>query len=100
MQPANSYQLALESASTGRSIQWITEVDGKPIRFDADPDVDAGKRAVIRMLSLLPTRRACCRSARSAGDRFDSARDQEKGGQDGRLALVPDSRDYYPRGSP
>jgi putative cardiolipin synthase len=54
VQPANSYQLALESASTGRSIQWITEVDGKPIRFDADPDVDAGKRAVIRMLSLLP----------------------------------------------
>ena len=55
VQPANSYQLALEGASpSGASIQWITEVDGKPLRFDADPDVDAGKRALIRMLSVLP----------------------------------------------
>lgn len=55
VEPANSYRLALEGASpAGPSIQWITEVDGKPMRFDADPDVDAGKRTLIRMLSLLP----------------------------------------------
>jgi len=55
VEPANSYRLALEGASVaGPSIQWITEMDGKPMRFDTDPDVDAGKRTLIRMLSLLP----------------------------------------------
>ena len=54
-QPANSYKLALAPSSAGGSaIQWITEVDGKSIQFDHDPDVDAGKRALIHMLSLLP----------------------------------------------
>jgi len=50
-QPANSYQLALVP---GHSIQWITEVNGNVARFDADPDVDAGKRTLVRMLSVLP----------------------------------------------
>jgi cardiolipin synthase C len=54
-QPANSYKLVLAPSPTGgTAIEWITEVDGKSVTFDTDPDVDAGKRAFIRMLSLLP----------------------------------------------
>jgi putative cardiolipin synthase len=54
-QPANSYKLTRESTTAGgQAIEWITEVDGRVIRFDTDPDVDAGKRALIRMLSVLP----------------------------------------------
>jgi cardiolipin synthase C len=54
-QPANSYRLSLDaSRATGPSIQWMTEVDGKAVVFDTDPDVDAGKRALIQTLSLLP----------------------------------------------
>jgi putative cardiolipin synthase len=52
--PANSYRLTLELAAGDQAIQWTTEVDGKTVRFDADPDVDAGKHALIQMLSLLP----------------------------------------------
>ena len=52
--PANSYELSLDRSAGDRSIRWITEVNGKSIRFDTDPDVDAAKRALIRMLSVLP----------------------------------------------
>jgi putative cardiolipin synthase len=55
VQPANSYRLTLEPTADGsRAIQWVTEVDGNAARFDADPDVDPGKRALIQMLSVLP----------------------------------------------
>ena len=55
VQPANSYRLGLETtAAGGTSLQWVTEFDGKPMRINAEPDVDAGKRALIQMLSLLP----------------------------------------------
>jgi putative cardiolipin synthase len=55
VQPANSYKLGLETtASGGKTIQWITEVNGKTIRWDSEPDVDAGRRTLILMLSLLP----------------------------------------------
>jgi putative cardiolipin synthase len=54
-QPANSYKLELETTAAGNStIQWVTEVDGKRTRWDTEPDVDAGKRTLIQMLSLLP----------------------------------------------
>ena len=55
-QPANSYKLELQTAATGSgaTIQWVTEVDGKPVRWDTEPDVDAGKRTLIQLLSLLP----------------------------------------------
>jgi putative cardiolipin synthase len=53
-QPANSYELALEPTAGGKTVLWITEVDGKALRFDAEPDVDAGRRALIQMLSWLP----------------------------------------------
>jgi putative cardiolipin synthase len=53
--PANSYELALDTRGTdGATIQWITEVNGKTVRFDTEPDVDAGKRTLIQVLSLLP----------------------------------------------
>ncbi len=32
----------------------LTEVDGRTIWFSADPDVDAGKRAMISIFSMLP----------------------------------------------
>jgi putative cardiolipin synthase len=54
-QPANSYRVELAPAATGgRAIAWVTEKDGKAARFDAEPDVDAGKRALIDLASLLP----------------------------------------------
>ena len=54
-QPANSYKLALvTTAAGGASIEWVTEVGGQRMRIDAEPDVDAGRRALIQMLSLLP----------------------------------------------
>ena len=57
-QPANSYKLVLDRTG-GRSgtIEWVTEVDGREVRFDAEPDVDAGKLALVDMLSLLPLER-------------------------------------------
>lgn len=56
VQPANSYKLELQTASAGGSptVQWVTEVDGKSVRWDTEPDVDAGKRTLIQMLSVLP----------------------------------------------
>ena len=55
IQPANSYRLTLDPARDGsEAIQWVTEVDGRVTRFDSDPDVDPGKRALIQMLSVLP----------------------------------------------
>lgn len=54
-QPANSYQVTLETAADGEeAVQWATEVQGRTLRFDSDPDVDFGKRMAIRMLSVLP----------------------------------------------
>ena len=54
-QPANSYKLGLlPTAAGGTSIEWVTEVGGQRMRIDAEPDVDASKRALIQMMSLLP----------------------------------------------
>jgi putative cardiolipin synthase len=52
--PENSYRLALEPAAGGYNLRWTTQVDGKAVSFDTEPDVDAGKRTLIEMLSLLP----------------------------------------------
>jgi cardiolipin synthase C len=55
VRPANSYRLELlANPGGGSTIQWVTEVDGKRVSFAAEPDVDAGKRALIQMLSVLP----------------------------------------------
>jgi putative cardiolipin synthase len=55
VQPANSYRVELTpNPGGGNTIQWITEVDGKRVSFDTEPDVDAGKRTLIQMLSVLP----------------------------------------------
>jgi putative cardiolipin synthase len=52
---ANSYRLELQPTATGtNSVAWITEVDGRRVTFDTEPDVDAGKRTLIQMLSVLP----------------------------------------------
>ena len=50
--PENSYRLSL--GSPGGGLRWVTEVDGAKVAYSSDPDVDAGKRALIDMLSLLP----------------------------------------------
>ena len=52
--PENSYHLELEAAGNGYNLRWLTNVDGKPVSFGDEPDVDAGKRTLIQMLSLLP----------------------------------------------
>jgi putative cardiolipin synthase len=57
-QPANSYKLVLDrSGGHSGSIEWLTEVAGKQVRYDAEPDVDGGKLALVDMLSLLPLER-------------------------------------------
>ena len=53
-QPANSYKLVLDRSG---AIEWVTEVDGKQVRYDAEPDVDGGKLALVDVLSLLPLER-------------------------------------------
>jgi putative cardiolipin synthase len=54
-QPANSYKVALGPvAAGGQPIEWVTEEGGKTVRFGTEPDVEAGKRALIDMFSLLP----------------------------------------------
>jgi len=52
--PENSYRLELQAAGTGYNLRWVTNLDGKQVSFDDEPDVDAGKRTLIQMLSLLP----------------------------------------------
>ena len=53
--PANSYRLELQPTSAGtNAVEWVTEVDGKRVTFDTDPDVGASKRTLIQMLSVLP----------------------------------------------
>jgi putative cardiolipin synthase len=55
VQPANSYRLELQpNPGGGNTMYWVTEVDGKRVSFDTDPDVDAGKRTLIQMFSVLP----------------------------------------------
>jgi putative cardiolipin synthase len=55
VQPANSYKLGLEMTAAGTTtIQWVSEVGGRQMRWDTDPDVDAGRRTLIQMLSVLP----------------------------------------------
>jgi putative cardiolipin synthase len=53
--PANSYRLELQPTSAGtKAVEWVTEVDGKRVTFDMDPDVGASKRTLIQVLSVLP----------------------------------------------
>lgn len=53
--PANSYRLVLDrGGEAGARVAWLTEVDGRQIRFDTEPDVDGGRVALVEMLSLLP----------------------------------------------
>lgn len=55
-QPANSYKVSLEPAAAGigPTVQWATQEGGKTVTFDTEPDVDAGKRALVDMFSALP----------------------------------------------
>ena len=58
-QPANSYKVALDPAVPHGAprIVWITEKDGRTVRFDTEPEVEGGKLALVDMLSLLPIER-------------------------------------------
>ncbi len=53
-QLANSYKLALEPGAAGPAVEWVTEEGGKTVKFSSEPDVDAGKLALVGLLSLLP----------------------------------------------
>ncbi len=54
-QPANSYRITLEpGAESTKTIRWTTQVGGKGVTFASEPDVDAGKRTLIQVFSLLP----------------------------------------------
>jgi putative cardiolipin synthase len=53
-EPANSYKLALEPAAAGPAVEWVTEEGGKTVKFSSEPDVDAGKLALVDLLSVLP----------------------------------------------
>jgi cardiolipin synthase C len=56
--PTNSYKLALVTRSSGfRSIEWTTEQNGKPVRFNDEPDADNGRRAFASFMSMFPLER-------------------------------------------
>jgi len=51
----NSYRLILESGGpNGDRIRWRTQVDGKPIDLDDDPDTTPWRRFEVAMYSMLP----------------------------------------------
>jgi putative cardiolipin synthase len=55
IQPANSYRLALESDESGTDrLVWITENDGKEVRYYSDPEVGTWRRFTTWLVSLLP----------------------------------------------
>ena len=51
----NSYHLILEPGGlTGERIRWRTQLDGKPVDLDDDPDTSAWRRFEVAMYSMLP----------------------------------------------
>ena len=49
-----SYRLALEEAALGPRIRFRTQVDGKTVDLDDDPDTTAWRRFEVAMYSMLP----------------------------------------------
>ena len=55
VKPANSYKLVFEPGDRGRrAVRWLSEEDGKTVRFDVEPGVDVAKRTWVETLSLMP----------------------------------------------
>ena len=54
--PANAYHLVLENGSRGdpEHVVWLASDDGKPRRFDREPDSNAGRRLQMLLYRLLP----------------------------------------------
>ena len=51
----NSYRLILErGGATGERIRWRTQLDGKPVDLDDDPDTSPWRRFEVAMYSMLP----------------------------------------------
>ena len=51
----NSYRLILENGGpTGERIRWRTQLDGKPVELDDDPDTTPWRRFEVAMYSMLP----------------------------------------------
>src|SRR6266550_678780 len=49
----NSYRLVLERGPTGERIRWRTQLDGKSVDLDDDPDTTAWRRFEVGMYSML-----------------------------------------------
>jgi phosphatidylserine/phosphatidylglycerophosphate/cardiolipin synthase-like enzyme len=53
--PNVAYEVRL--AADGRCAEWIQRIDGREVRYDADPGTSAARRAWIDFLSILPIER-------------------------------------------
>jgi len=53
--PANSYRVVIEPKGTwGSRLRWQTQVDGRMVELDDDPDTKASRRLQVDLTSLLP----------------------------------------------
>jgi len=53
VQPQYSYRVLLDEKG---DLYWITETDGKPERYDDDPNSTAWQRTKVRIIRMLPVR--------------------------------------------
>jgi len=49
--PINSYRVLLDADG---DIEWVTEYEGKEVRFDKDPESTAWQRFVTGFIRILP----------------------------------------------
>ena len=49
--PENSYRVVLDEDG---DIEWVTEYEGKEVRFDTDPESTAWQRLVTGFIRILP----------------------------------------------
>ncbi len=54
--PENSYRVILEPGGdwTGEQLVWITEKDGKEVRYYSEPETGAWQRFTTWLIGLLP----------------------------------------------
>jgi hypothetical protein len=51
--PQNSYRVLLDA---DKHLYWVTETDGKPERYDHDPNSTVWQRIKSRIIQMLPVR--------------------------------------------
>jgi putative cardiolipin synthase len=49
--PVNSYRVLLDEDG---NLQWVTEYEGREVRFDTDPESNAWQHFVTSFIRMLP----------------------------------------------